>query len=36
MSYIGLIRCNPGKVVPVIINFMVLCQDRISTDSLII
>jgi len=36
MSYIGLIRCNPGKVVTVIINFMVLCQDRISTDSLII
>ncbi len=36
MSYIGLIKCETGKVVPVNINFMVVCQDRIDRDSLII
>ncbi len=33
LSYIGLIRCEVGKVVPVIINFMVVCQHRINRDS---
>jgi len=28
-----LIRCEVGKVVPVIINFMVVCQHRINRDS---
>ena len=30
LSYIGLMRCTLGKVVPVNINFMVVCQDRID------
>ena len=34
LSYIGLTRWSLGKVVPVNINFMVVCQDRIDASPL--